>query len=417
MNKNDFEELDDEIVSSDEVMEEQSNDVPSKSNIGNNFKNLHDFEKNNKSTIERLNNAKNGNRSHIGRDIGNKIAGRSEEEKSEIEKAGDQVAGKVAGAGITAATGGLVGGELANQVGDAAVQVAKKYISNKIKIYVFVGVAIISLIFIIILAMNADDVDDKESKSVNNYVTGSMSDDELYDYLQRMGVCPDKSNIAGDLSEIDNRIDNDEEDLKGTDEYDINAVCKYAISYYKRIKKKYKVFGEACQGTIEDSKNINKPCDILLNIPLLHETLSYGKAYNELWSQKDTPNQKKDIDDLSNAMVEYVHEYCYIKVKRYKDKTGNIVENNCDGCTYYDEVKENKQWFYFQLSFDKYVSFLKYGTTSTHPYYTGENNGEVLFGSPNVDSNGFYDHECVGPSHSTFSNSSSSTNNNSSSST
>jgi len=184
-NEDIFEELDDEIVSSDQMMEEQSNDVPSKSNIGNNFKNLHDFEKNNKSTIERLNNAKNGNRSHIGRDIGNKIAGRSEEEKSEIEKAGDQVAGKVAGAGITAATGGLVGGELANQVGDAAVQVAKKYISNKIKIYVFVGVAIISLIFIIILAMNADDVDDKESKSVNNYVTGSMSDDELYDYLQQ----------------------------------------------------------------------------------------------------------------------------------------------------------------------------------------------------------------------------------------
>ena len=417
MNKNDFEELDDEIVSSDELMEEQSNDVPSNSNnrvFGSNINNLRDYEKNNQGTIERLNNAKNKNRSvGLGKEIGNKIAGRSEEEKSGVEKAGDQVAGKVAGTAITAATGGAVGGELANQVGDAAVQVAKKYISNKIKIYVFVGVAIMSLILIIILAMNADDMDEKESKNVNNYVTGNMSEDELYDYLQRMGICPDKANIAGDLSEIDDRIDNDEEDLKGNDEYDINAVCKYAISYFKRIKKKYNTFKTACPVGITVPKDINFPCEVELNIPLFHETLSYGKAYNELWSQKDTPNQKKDIDDLSNAMVEYVHEYCYVNVGIYKNKYGQEVTGSCEGCTYVRPWYENTEWFYFQLSFDKYVSFLKYGTTSTHPYYTKENNGEVEFGSKEKNHSvnnqtGLYDHECVGPSHSTFTNNNSS---------
>lgn len=414
MNKDEdiFDELDDEIVSSEDVMEEQSNDVPSNSNrvnFSNNIKNMRDYEKNNKGTIERLNNAKNGNRSHIGRELGNKIAGRSEEEKSGLEKAGDEVAGKAAGAAITAATGGAVGGELANQLGDAAVQIAKKQISTKIKIYVFVAVAIISLIFIIILAMNSDDRDGNESTNVNSYVTGSMSEDELYFYLERIGICPDKEVIKDDIAVIEDIVQNNKEDLKANEEYDVNAVCKYAISYFKRIKKTYNDFNQACVGSITQQKDINKPCDIILNIPLLHESLSYGKATNELWSQKSTPNQKKDIEDLSNAMVEYVHESCYIYVKRYKDKNGNIVENNCDGCTYYDKVKRNQDWYYFQLTFDKYVSFLKYGNTSSHPYYTGENGGVVLFGEN-------HDHECVGPTHSSLNTNYSSSNSSSSSS-
>lgn len=410
--ENIFEDLDDEIVSSDEIMEEQSNDVPSNSNtinFSNSIKNIRDYEKNNKSTIERLNNAKNGNRSHIGREIGNKIAGRSEEEKSGFEKAGDEVAGKAAGTAITAATGGVVSGELANQIGDAAVQVAKKHISNKVKIYVFVALAIISLIFIIILAMNSDDVDGNESKNINSYVVGGMSEDELYFYLERIGICPDKEIIKDDIVEIEDIVQNNEEDLKANEEYDVNAVCKYAISYFKRIKKTYNDFSQACTTSIDQSKDINKPCDIVLNIPLLHESLSYGKATNELWSQKATPNQKKDIEDLSNAMVEYVHEYCYIDVGIYKNKNGQEVTGSCSGCTYVRPWYQNTEWYYFQLSFDKYVSFLKYGTTSTHPYYTGENNGEVEFGSKikNHSTNnqtGLYDHECVGPSNSTFSN-------------
>jgi len=414
-NEDIFEELDDEIVSSDQMMEEQSNDVPSnsnKGNFGNNIKNIRDYEKNNKGTIERLNSARNKNRmtgpTGVGKEIGNKIAGRSDEEKSGVEKAGDQVAGKAAGAAITAATGGAVGGELANQVGDAAVQIAKKQISNKIKIYIFVGLAIISLIFIIILAMNADDFDEREGGIVNSYVTANMSDEELLNYLKHIGICPNKEVIIDSIPEIDDVIANDEEDLKGTDEYDVTAVCKYAISYFKRIKKRYNSFSKECSTDIETPKDINFPCDVELNIPLLHETLSYSKAYNELWSQKNSPNQKKDIEDLTNAMVEYVHEYCYVDVGIYRNKYNQEVKGSCEGCTYVRPWYENREWFYFQLSFDKYVSFLKYGTTSSHPYYTGENNGEVWFGSPEKihsfnNQTGLYDHECVGPRHSIFS--------------
>ena len=163
-----FEDLDDEIVSSD-AMEEQSNDVPSNSNnrnfklpknnnptkIKNNLQSVKDYEKNNKGTIERLNNAKNKNRisgtTGIGKEIGNKLAGKSEEEKSNIEKGVDQIGGKATGAAITAATGGVIQGELAGELGDAAFQLIKKNYLTKVKIGVFISAAFISLIFIIII--------------------------------------------------------------------------------------------------------------------------------------------------------------------------------------------------------------------------------------------------------------------------
>lgn len=413
-----FEDLDDEIVSSD--MEEQSNDVPSKSNkqsnFVNNIKSARDYEKNNKGTIERLNNAKNKNRmsntTGIGKEIGNKIAGKSEEEKSGLEKGVDEVGGKATGAAITAATGGAINGELAGELGDAAFQIIKKKYSTKIKIYLFVGIAFICLIFIIVIAMNSDDIDYTESNNVDSYVTSNMTDDELYEYLEYSDICPNKTLLesSGLLDEIDNVIDNDLEDLEVDIEntFGINNVCAYAISYFKRIKKTYNKFKESCNAELTDKKDINNPCDVELNIPLLHETLSYGKANNELWNQKATPNQKKDIEDISNAMVEYVHEYCYVDVGKYKDKYGNEHIGSCEGCTYVKPWYQNREWYYFQLSFDKYVSFLKYGTTSTHPYYTGENNGEVELGSKDKNTSingqtGLYDHECIGPTDSIFS--------------
>ncbi len=423
-----FDGLDDEVVSSDEMMEEQSNDVPSNSNggnfnspkknksnknISNNFKSAKDYEKNNKGTIERLNNVKNKNRMPnspgIGKEIGNKLTGKNEEEKSEIEKGIDKVGGKATGAAVTAATGGVVNGKVAGEIGDAAFQIMKKKFSNKVKIGLFVGGAFVILIFIVILAMNADDVDYSESEAVDAYVTENMSDDELYDYLKYMGICPDRSVLDEEIEQIDDVIENDKDDLKGDEEseYDIKAVCDYAITYFKRIKKTYNKFKEACTQKITEPKNVEKPCDVTLNIPLLHETMSYGKAYNELWSQKSTPNQKKDIEDLSNAMVEYVHEYCYVNVGKYRDKKGVEHIGGCEGCTYVKPWYQNREWYYFQLSFNKYVSFLKYGITSTHPYYTGENDREVIFGSKEAtttinEQSGLYDHECVGPSNSSF---------------
>ena len=349
------------------------------------------------------------NSSGIGKEIGNRLAGKSEEEKSGLEKGVDKVGGKATGAAITAATGGAVNGKLAGEIGDAAFQIMKKKFSNKIKIGVFVGAAFVILIFIVILAMNADDADYSESESVDAYVTENMSDDELYDYLKYMGICPDKSVLGEEIEQIDDVVDNDKDDLEGDKEkeYDIKSVCDYAITYFKRTKKIYNKFKTACTQKITEPKDVEKPCDVTLNIPLLHETMSYGKSYNELWSQKSTPNQKKDIEDLSNAMVEYVHEYCYVNIGKYRDKKGVEHIGGCDGCTYIKPWYQNTQWYYFQLSFDKYISFLKYGITSTHPYYTGENEREVIFGSRETNTSineqsNLYDHECVGPSNNSF---------------
>lgn len=421
--ENIFEDLDDEIVSSD-TLKEQSDDVPSNSNNSkklknnslklNNLQSSKDYEKNNKNTIERLNTAKNKNRlskTGIGKEIGNELAGKSEEEKSNLEKSVDKIGGKATGAAITAATGGAVNGELAGEIGDAAFQLVKKKISMKIKIAIFLSAAFIGLIFIIIIAINSDDIDYDESNNVTSYVTNNMDDDELLSYLKYANICPSKKILenSGILDEIDEIIENDSDDLTVDTEntFGINNVCAYAISYFKRIKKIYNTFKEECTVGLTEKKDVDNPCGVTLNTSLLHETLSYGKANNELWNQKATPNQKQDIKDLSNAMVEYVHEYCYVDIGKYKDKKGNIKYGNCDGCTYLGSWYENREWYYFQLSFDKYVSFLKYGTTSSHPFYTGENNREVILGSEEKNTSingqtGLYDHLCVGSNNDTF---------------
>lgn len=414
-----FEELDDEIVSSDETVEEQSNDVPSNSNEGNfqnNLKSIRDYEKNNSSTIERLNSVKNKNIMPISPNNSDEVSDQSEEqgESSTLGKIGNKLTGKTAATSVKKSTTSEVSGGIEN----VAKQILKR-IPTIYKVYFFVGLAAVSLIFIIILAMNSDDVDVRESSSVNNYVTGDMSDEELYIYLEENGICPDKEVIKDQLGEIEDIIENDLEDLKGEEEYDVTAVCKYAISYFKRIKKKYNDLHEECSAGLEIPKDVNKPCGVELNIPLLHETLSYGKSISELWNQKATPNQKKDIDDLTNAMIEYVHEYCYVDVGKYKNKDGKEVTGACEGCTYVGPWYENTEWHYFQVSFDKYVSFLKYGTSSSHPYYTKENDGKVILGSTekNHSTNnqtGLFDHECVGPTNSTFDGSNSNNNDNNS---
>lgn len=397
MNKDEediFEDINDEIVSSDEDTlgqneEEQPQGVPSNSNKGgfvNGLNATRDFQKNNKSTIDRLNDVRNKNQTmpkssgHIGTDIGNKITGKKEEDKSGAEKLSEDIGGKVAGKGITAATGGLVQGKAAEELGRLGIQMMKEQMKKKYQKYLIAAgiLAFIILIFVLIFASNDDDQSESSGDVVNSYISGSMTDEELEDYLKYIDVCTDSGE----------NYEKTDEDEKKTN----TADCKYAKKYFRKIKEEYDKINASCTLGVEQQKDIDSPCGIEINVPLLHETLSYNKSNDELWNKRATPNQEKDIEELSGAMVEYVHESCFIMVHTYTDSKGYDHSGPCADCTEH-KSKRNKDLYYFQLSFDKYISFLKYGTSSTHPYYQGRQ--PVLFGEN-------HDHECTGPTNSAF---------------
>lgn len=410
-----IEDINDEIVSSEdttpEYIEEQPvEDVPSNSNRGGFVNGLkdgyHQYKNNDKGMADRLQAAKNKKNTtgsgHIGTDIGNKLTGKNEEDKSGAEKLSEDVGGKVAGKGITAATGGLIHGKAAEELGRLGLQTMKDQMKKKYQKYFIAGgiIAFIVLMFVLILVSNDDDESESSGTTVTSYISGGLTDEELEDYLKYIGVCTD----AGEnYDELDETMIN-------------TADCKYAKQYFRKIKENYERINTDCTLGVEEQKDINSPCGIELNIPLLHETLSYGKSNDELWNMRSTPNQEKDIEELSNAMVEYVWESCYVINHYYTDGDGKRHSSPCRGCTEHTE-KLNKDLYYFQLSFDKYISYLKYGLSSTHPYYEFGNlnirgvfvskGKPVLFGEN-------HDHECVGPSNSSFdptTTSSSSTNN------
>lgn len=374
----------------------------------NNFKTNHDFQKNNKATIDRLNDVKakgqglnKGNlAAQAGKELGNKLAGKSEEEKSGLEKATDDIGGKAAGAAITAATGGAISGPAAEALGNAAYQLAKKQFEKKVKKYLIIGgiISFIVLIFIIIIVSNEDDEQRSSSSELNSYVTGTMSDEDLQNYLVYIGVCTEKGENY-ELSEEDEKRIN-------------TADCKYAKQYFRKIKSIKERFNQQCTKKRTEEKDINDPCEVELNVPLLHETLSYGKSNNELWNKRATPDQEKDIEELSKAMTEYVWESCYIIQKKYYDEKGYERSNKCDKCTEY-EVKVDQDWYYFQLNFEKYIAFLKYGHNNSHPYYSsGKLENEIgEYSQYNIwksDSKNYikfgenHDHICVGPNNSSF---------------
>lgn len=450
--------LEDELVSSDsqEIEEQPTMDVPSNSNgrnfvenakkvndyrnnlknnkeqgnvQQNNIKNSQDFAKNNKDTINKLNDVKskgqglNSVAGNAGKELGNKLAGKSEEEKSGLEKKTDDIGGKAAGAAITAATGGAVSGPLAEAAGNVAYQLLKKEMERrkkKIMIGVAIGVSVF-LIFFAIIFFNDDDQSDT-SVVTNRYVTGQMSMTELLEYLSHINVCPNITSIQEEIGETDNIFEAIINNGK------IIWTCKNAVTYYMSLKDEYDENREKCyynrlkingelsnfwktkegnEAIYDNNPKVNiyfkgshwtddADCQLELPTQLLMETMSYGLDDQELFNSQykdryvDYPT---DLRRLSNALSEFVHEYCY----QWENTINGVNDGtNCDpadaakkGITC-KKAKVRYDGYYFQVSFNKYVSYLKYGDTSSHPNYSKE---PLIKGNPND----YYAHECVGP--------------------
>jgi len=327
-------------------------------------------------TAEALENAKNKNAGNLaktaGRNLGNKMTGRSEEEKGSVEKKVDDVAGDIGSKIITAASGGSISGPAADFLGEAAAQLAKKQLKNKI-IIITVGALGVFLLFVIFITI-LTGMDDDDSDTIDGtvpYIYGSMTAEELANYLIELGYC-----------------DNFEQ-CTDTNVY----------KFYEKFKTKYDDFKASCPSAMGDSylKDGGLPCNITLSPDLIFETLSFGLTDEQFLStlsfegtdlnipdldRTTVTTTSTDIDNLALAMSEYVHEKCYVP----KTVTKCYIEKAVPGAPSYvpkrkvwvscdtegaikvtETIKEAKDQYYFNLSFDKYISYLKFGDTSSHP--------------------------------------------------
>lgn len=459
--ENIFEDLEDELVSSDSpVIEEQPTmGVPSNSNRGKivarrkysdelseiknkQFKNENIINNNinnnnNKETINKLNEVKNKNQGinniagNAGKEIGNKIAGKSEEEKSDLEKKTDDVGGKVASTAITAATGGAVSGPLADAVGNAAYQVLKKEQERrkkKIKIIVGVSVGILLFLIFIIIFFNEDDESDT-SVVTNQYVTGDMSKDELVDYMSYIGICPDTEAIKKEIGEF-------EDIFAAINEYEKSTqTCKNAIEYYTALKEEYIQNKKACYRERNEHKEVlgdfwktkdggeaiydNNPkviwyfkgshlkddpdCQLKLPTQLYMESMSYDLDDQELFNPDYRDlfvSYTEDFRHLANATSEFVHEYCFkweYTIDGVNDGTNCDPKEAAKKGYVCKKAKMRYDGYYFQASFNKYICYLKYGDTCNHPNYSGK---PIVKGNPK----NYYEIECSGPGNDHLSN-------------
>lgn len=278
-------------------------------------------------------------------------SGQNEEKNFDIK---EQVTSKA----LTAATGGTLNGQTADMV--ASVIISKQ---KRIKgLIIISSISFIIILLIIIIAfLGGFSTNDNLGENTNGYVTGQMTEDELLDQLEYYGYCKNKQE------------------------------CKKqgAYKFFEKLKLTYELANKTCVNNIQN----NKPCEVTLNTALIIETINYydnatdnfatydrtEEELNEKQSlfsslisffkkafkdKQQLDNMLGDVDELAIAQSEYVKESCRYLTQAEKDKDLE------DGRV--DNSKDEHTNYFYQISFDKYISYLKYGTSSSHPNYQGK---------------------------------------------
>lgn len=188
-------------------------------------------------------------------------------------------------------------------------------IAVKIALLSFLGgFILIAVVAVIILGTQMSSSDgNREMK--DSYIYGDYSKEELCEYLERNGYLDGESN----------------ETIKCED----SDAYKFFVNF-KDIKEEY-----------EDKY---KQYRFSVNVELLYETMVYHKSDEEAFPI----STKGDMVDLVEASLEQIEESCVIKS--------------------YDKVKQicnTTKYVYplYEISLNKYISYLKYGETSSHPNY------------------------------------------------
>lgn len=286
----------------------------------------------NKSTIDKLNSLGNKNRSFP--PIGGASNFHSEEQNDNTSGVGEQVQKKAGGAALTAATGGALHGKAAEEVAGVATQALKK-VWNIYKKKLIIGAAIIGAILLILVVIFSGAADDSGmGKATHGYMTGEMTEDELLDQLIYYGYCNDKTDCKK----------------------------KGVYRFYQKLKTVYDEYKQACGTTVEN----DKPCGVTINTGLIIETINYYRDASGSFDFFSGDNEEEDANIFSkignyferkrqmNDMLDAVEKLALAQAE--------FVEESCGS------TKKN----FYQISFNKYISYLKYGDTSSHPNYDGK---------------------------------------------
>ena len=264
----------------------------------------------------------------------------SKAESKEKTSVGDEVKKKAASTALTAATGGALSGPVADMAADAILNKVNQS-KKKIKYIIIASLVPIFLIIVIILSfIGVYGTNEDLGKDTAGYVTGNMSEDDLLAQLQYYGYC-----------------------------HDISSCKKQgAYKFFEKLKSVYELSKLSCGATTEN----NKPCGITLNTALIIETINYYENATDNFDTYDETEENlnffqslvskfkkamkdkteldtmlSDVDALAIAQAEYVKETCKVNGKKQTN-------------------------YYYQISFNKYISYLKYGTSSSHPNYQGK---------------------------------------------
>lgn len=171
---------------------------------------------------------------------------------------------------------------------------------------------IITLVIVIATKTSAAD-GNRELK--DDYIQGNYTEEELCEYLERNGYL---------------NLDEDQ---------DIKCEDTPAYNFFINFKD-----------IMEDYETKYERYRFKVNAELLYETLAYYRSDEEMYNSVT----KKEIEKLVEAMLEEIEETCVVKSYDEKKKT-------CSETKYVYTL--------YEFSLNKYVSYLKYGDTSTHPNY------------------------------------------------
>lgn len=295
----------------------------------------------------------------------------NEDNKSATEQIGNTVKNKVAEKAIAALTKGAVNGEKAEDVAQIASEISGIF-QNKYKKQIIIISCVIACVFLLLVAIIGVASSDEEiGKDTNDYVIGTtnedgsvvMSEEDLIKELQYYGYCDDENSCKS----------------------------KGIYKFLTKLKSYYNDYKQQCPVNI----SINDPCEIELNTGLIIETMNYYQNSSEPFDTYNDPNASNvgqqegfnifdffselvnkfkkqqavdvmigEVEGLTLAQAEYVEETCQYLTE--EEKTKDLKDGKVNN-------KEDKyKKYYYQISYDKYISYLKYGTTSTHPNYSGE---------------------------------------------
>lgn len=342
----------------------------------------------------------------------------------------DKAVNKVASQVISRYTHGVVKAKHIEKLLEESKAVS--FAKRRLKIGIAVGVAIGMILIIIItsILMNNDD-ESLTSLRTNNYITDSSTDEELLEYMGYIAICPSVEEAKQKAKEKGIELPEGEvtfEVMRKLDEFEdieITPTCLHAMDFYESFKGEYVENKKACYRDRDEQKEVlpdywrhtdpeasftsnpkaiayfinhkdDYDCQIKLPTLLMFETMSYDLTDQDLFNKEyfARPNYVpygEDLRKLANALSEFMHETCYQWDIQYYLR-GTHVEN-CSGpeCSVV-KTKVPYDGYYFQVSFDKFVCYLKYGDTCEHPNY-----GENPLPREKYPDKDYMKHECGGP--------------------